>query len=126
MVLNSSLQINMHCDCNWVKQTGKGIGPTGAVELSHALMMNTTITELTIKSEESTFDDIIEKTHLCSDDSLGVEGSKAICELLKKNTTLATIYLEGFLPYFVQSTERHHKLTKFQQEQTLVMKEFGF
>ena len=113
MVLNSSLQINMHCDCNWVKQTGKGIGPTGAVELSHALMMNTTITELTIKSEESTFDDIN-------------EGAKAICELLKKNTTLATIYLEGFLPYFVQSTERHHKLTKFQQEQTLVMKEFGF
>ena len=105
MVLNSSLQINMHCDCNWVKQTGKGIGPTGVAELSNTLMMNTTITELTIKSEESTFDDIIEKTHLCSDDSLGVEGSKALCGMLKKNTTLITFVLDGFSSIFL-----HHRL----------------
>ena len=86
---------------NKKQQTGTGIQRRGAKALSEALMTNTTLQSLDLRSEqeESVDDgrisDIVNPQHQQTGNGIKTEGARALSEALKANTALQSLNLEG-------------------------------
>ena len=84
---------------NQHQQAGNGIGAEGASELSEALKTNTTLYALNLfcEQEESVEDgwilDIANNQHQQAVNNIGAEGTRALSEALKTNTTLYALNL---------------------------------
>ena len=86
--------------------TANSMGNKGVISLSEALKVNTTLTSLEIYNHSSKIQNGVEKLKdtvlseygtdgWSSRDGIEAEGTKVLCEMLKVNTTLKSLKLEG-------------------------------